>query len=288
MTRTLRLLALSFLLAAAPAFSRPALWKVERGPATIYLFGTIHMLPAGYKWRDAKLDQALATSQSLSLEIVADKDPMRIMLAFGKLAKGSGLPPLADRVPPEKRAALAALVAASGMKTEGGLDELKTWAAAVMLTGAAMKQIGLESDSGVEPQLSKVFRDAGKPIGEMETPEQQLGYFDALPEAAQRQFLVQTLDDPAKSRKDFGRMLSAWGKGDTAAIEKTFAEDPEFTPELRALLLRGRDELWADELEKRLEKPGVSFVAVGAGHLVGPDSVQAMLAKKGVKAVRVK
>jgi hypothetical protein len=36
-----------------------------------------------------------------------------------------------------------------------------------------------------------------------------------------------------------------------------------------------------------LEKPGVFFVAVGAGHLVGPDSVQKMLAAKGLKVVRV-
>jgi len=82
-------------------------------------------------------------------------------------------------------------------------------------------------------------------------------------------------------------MLAAWEKGDPSAIEKTFADDPEFTPALRDLLIRQRDHNWADAIAKRLEQPGTVFVAVGAGHLVGPDSVQKMLADKGIKAVRV-
>jgi hypothetical protein len=82
-------------------------------------------------------------------------------------------------------------------------------------------------------------------------------------------------------------MVDAWSRGDPDAIEKSFADDPEFTPALRDLLIRQRDRNWAEALAKRLEKPGTVFVAVGAGHLVGPDSVQKMLAAKGLKVVRV-
>jgi uncharacterized protein YbaP (TraB family) len=56
---------------------------------------------------------------------------------------------------------------------------------------------------------------------------------------------------------------------------------------LRDLLIRQRDKNWADALAKRLDRPGTVFVAVGAGHLVGPDSVQKMLAAKGLKVTRV-
>jgi len=108
-----------------------------------------------------------------------------------------------------------------------------------------------------------------------------------LPESAQRAFLLATLDDPAKAKADFAKMLGAWEKGDPAAIEKSFADDPEFTPELRDLLIRQRDRNWADAIAKRMDQPGTVFVAVGAGHLVGPDSVQKMLAEKGLKVTRV-
>jgi uncharacterized protein YbaP (TraB family) len=169
------------------------------------------------------------------------------------------------------------------------LDGMKTWAAALMLTGAALQQIGVDTAAspGVEPQLTALFRSAGKPVEGLETAELQLGYFDKLPESAQRAFLVATLDTPAKAKADFDKMLGAWERGDAPAIEKSFADDPEFTPALRDLLLRQRDRLWAETLARRLDRPGTVFVAVGAGHLVGPDSVQAMLTAKGLKVVRV-
>jgi uncharacterized protein YbaP (TraB family) len=158
-----------------------------------------------------------------------------------------------------------------------------------MLTGAALRQIGVDAalSPGVEPQLTALFRASGKGVDGLETVEAQLGFFNQLPESAQRAFLISTLDDPAKARADFHAMLDAWSKGDPAAIEKTFADDPEFTPALRDLLIRQRDHNWADELADRMKKPGTVFVAVGAGHLVGADSVQKMLAAKGLKVTRV-
>lgn len=288
--RRLRLLAPFLLLAAAPASpqAHPALWKVSDADTTIYLFGTIHILPAGTNWMDPGIKRALDASQSLTLEAVLDKDPTEVATALVKLGHADGLPPLADRVPPEKRAQLEALIKASGVP-ESFLNGMKTWSGALMLTGAALQEIGVDAavSPGVEPQLTALFRSANKPVDGFETAETQLGFFDKLPEDAQRAFLVATLDNPAKARADFQKMLAAWEKGDPSAIEKTFADDPEFTPALRDLLIRQRDHNWADAIAKRLEQPGTVFVAVGAGHLVGPDSVQKMLADKGIKAVRV-
>lgn len=294
--RRLRLLAPFFLLAAAPAHPpasaapapHPALWKLSDADTTIWLFGTIHILPAGTKWMDPAIKRAVDASQSLTLEAVLDQDPTLVATVLLKIGHAEGLPPLADRVPADQRGQLDALVKASGLPT-GFLDGMKTWAAALMLTGAALQQIGVDAAAspGVEPQLTALFRAADKPVEGLETAELQLGYFDKLPESAQRSFLVATLDSPAKAKADFQKMLGAWQKGDPAAIEKSFADDPEFTPALRDLLIRQRDRAWADTLAKRLDQPGTVFVAVGAGHLVGPDSVQTMLAAKGLKVVRV-
>lgn len=296
--RPLALLAallLAFLPAAAkappPRVAHPALWKLADKDTTIWLFGSIHVLPAGYKWRDPTIDRAIAGSGSLTLETLID-DPQRIGRALFALGSAKGLPPVIERVPPARRAALAKLIAASGVP-QATLDGLKTWAAAIILTGPAMAQIGLAPGAtgpdagGVESQLTGIFRAAGKPIDGLETPEQQLGCFDALPESAQRAFLAETVDSPAKARKDFDEMLRAWGRGDVKAIERAFAEDPEFTPALHALLVTRRDANWTGELIRRLASPGTVFVAVGAGHLAGRDSVQAMLAAKGYKVVRV-
>src|SRR3954469_23778699 len=94
---------------AAPAAARPALWAVSDSDTTVYLFGTIHLLPDNFQWRTAKFDQAMASSQQLVVEtIVDDKDPTKIMSAMASLAfNAPNLPPLIDRVTPDKRPALA-------------------------------------------------------------------------------------------------------------------------------------------------------------------------------------
>jgi uncharacterized protein YbaP (TraB family) len=48
-----------------------------------------------------------------------------------------------------------------------------------------------------------------------------------------------------------------------------------------------RNARWASWIANRLKTPGTVFVAVGAGHLSGPDSVQSQLASLGVKSARV-
>jgi uncharacterized protein YbaP (TraB family) len=288
--RHIRLLAPLLLLAAAPAQpqAHPALWKLADADTTIYLFGTIHILPAGTNWMDPAIKRAVDGAQSLTIETVLDQDPSKVATILMTTGTAKGLPPLAERVPPARRAQLAALVKASGFPPQM-LDGMKSWAAAIMLTGAALSQIGVDAAAspGVEPQLTALFRAAGKPVEGLETPEQQLGFFNQLPESAQRAFLVATLDSPEKARAEFREMIAAWSRGDPDAIQRAFDKDPEFTPALRDLLIRQRDRNWAEALAKRLDQPGTVFVAVGAGHLVGPDSVQAMLAKKGLKVERV-
>lgn len=293
----LRLLAPLLLLAAAPAVpapdtlpatAHPALWKLADADTTIWLFGSIHILPAATRWIDPPIARALDASDSLTLEVVLDQDPAQVGEVLMTLGKGAGLPPLAERVPATKRARLAAMVKASGFPPSM-FDGMKSWAAAIMLTGAALQDIGIDGakSPGVEPQITALFRSAGKPVEGLETATEQLGYFDRLPENAQRGFLTAMLADPEESRVDFRELLDAWARGDAGALEKAFSDDPEFTPALRDLLIRQRDKVWADALAKRLDKPGTVFVAVGAGHLVGPDSVQKFLAAKGLKVVRV-
>ena len=94
------------------------------------------------------------------------------------------LPPILDRVSPDKRAALAALIARSGMPA-GVLDKLETWAGGMILLGVTFKDLGLEPSSGVETALRSEFKAAAKPIDQLETNSEQFGFFDTLPEAAE-------------------------------------------------------------------------------------------------------
>jgi uncharacterized protein YbaP (TraB family) len=266
--------------------AHPGLWKLADEDTAIYLFGTIHVLPQDYVWESPKLAAAAKAADELVIETVFGKDPQTMATMMLAMGTAPGLPPLADRVPPERKATLQALVARSGLPP-ALLDGMKTWTAAMMLVAATLTDLGLAPQSGVEEQLKGRFTANARPISGLEKPEEQLGYLDQLPEEDQRAFLNTVLEDPVESRKEFDAMLAAWVRGDEKAIARTFDDADAMTPRLRAILLDRRNANWAKWLSDRLARPGTVLVAVGAGHLAGPESVQTKLGARGLKVQRV-
>lgn len=284
---------LSLLLTAAPAqakpppAARPALWAVADADTTIYLFGTIHLLPEKYQWRTPRFDEAVEGSQQLVVEtIVDDKNPTKLMSALASLALTPGLPPIIQRVPPAKRPALQAAIKKSGIP-EAALNSMDTWAVAFMLLGNQFKDMGLKGAEGVETVLRNSFTTRGKPIGELESNVEQLSFFDRLPESAQRELLAGAIDQTSDTKAEFIGMLAAWARGDVGRIAVTFDRDLSGSPELRQALIQQRNANWSRWIEQRMRQPGAVMIAVGAGHLAGKDSVIAMLKKDGYQVRRV-
>jgi len=263
---------------------KPALWKLADADTTIYLFGTIHLLPEGVDWRTPALDRAMAAADTLVLETTISGDMMATAQTMAKLGVSPGLPPILERVPADKRAALAEAIKASGVPAKA-FDRLETWAAAMTLMALQLQQMGYNPELGVEKGLEAA--KGSKQVVGLETVEQQLGFFDQLSEPAQRAFLASAADDPEAAKAQFEAMLKAWSSGDVEGIARTFDSETTLSPELREVLIKRRNAAWAEWLQKRLDQPGTVMVAVGAGHLAGTDSVQRMLAARGLKAERV-
>jgi uncharacterized protein YbaP (TraB family) len=271
----------------AGAKGRPALWQVSDRDTTVYLFGTIHLLPKDYAWRTPRFEKAVAGSQSLVVETIIDSsNPMALAGDMARLGFRPGLAPLAERVPPAKRAMLEAAIAKTGVP-RAAFDRMETWAAAFVLLGTQFKDIGLSGEAGVETVLRSSFASAGKPVGQLETNAEQLGLFDTLPESAQLTLLEGALEAPGAMGAQFQGMLTAWARGDVAQIGATFNEDLAGSPELREALLRRRNVNWTRWIQRRMASPGSVLVAVGAGHLAGSDSVVAMLQREGFRVRRV-
>ena len=271
----------------APQAPRPALWKVADADTTVYLFGTIHLLPRDASWESPALQDAIARSQALYVETIVDpQQPEVLRNELLKLGFTNGLPPIVDRVAPDKRPLLQAAIAKTG-QPPSVFDKLETWAAAFILLGPQFQSLGLAGQEGVEAVLRSDFTSAGKPIGELESNVEQLRIFDSLPESAQRALLEGAIAPSAEFRQQFDSMLAAWLRGDLDAIARSFNEDLASTPELRDAMIRRRNANWARWVERRLATPGSVMVAVGAGHLAGDYSVQQLLEKDGVKVTRI-
>jgi uncharacterized protein YbaP (TraB family) len=272
---------------AADAKGAPAMWSVSDADTTVYLFGTIHLLPADYKWRTPKFDQAIAGSNELVVETnIDEKNPTELMAVMARLAVSPGLPPISERVPPAKRALLADAIRKSGIP-QAAFDRLETWAAAFLLLANQFKELELKGEEGVEVVLRGSFAAQGKPIGQLETNAEQLGFFDALSEASQRQLLEGAIESSPETRKEFQAMLASWARGDVAAIARSFNSDLSASPELMNALIKRRNANWSKWIERRMAQPGSVMIAVGAGHLAGKDSVIELLKRDGYRVRRV-
>jgi len=268
----------------------PALWKVSgTKPGQVgvaYMFGTIHILPNDVQWRTPALETAIAESDHLVIEVLGLDDPQSAAKIFSRLAVSPGQEQLDTRIKPSLRDDLDRIIDASKI-SERTLNRMETWAAALSLASAQTKSLGLDSSGGVEKKLTAQFEKAGKPIVALETIESQLSYFDRLPETQQRLMLTSVIEESVDSQQAFEELFNAWMTGDVEQIVTLSDTGILNDPKTREFLLVTRNEDWAEQLDKRLQRPGTSLVAVGAAHLAGPDAVQEMLAKRGYRVDKI-
>lgn len=273
--------------ARTPTVAHPALWEVSDPDTTVYLFGTIHLLPESLKWRTPAFDRAVKEAQQLVVETIVDQqNPAEVQQAELSLGFGKGLPPILKRVPPAHVARLRAAIAKSGVP-EKVFDQMKTWLAAIQLLSIQFRDMGLKGTAGPEEILRQQFLSEQKPIGQLETNTEQFSYFDRMSEKAQRELLEGALEPQSSTDKEFGGMLSSWSHGDVNGIALTFNKELSQSSEIRQILLRQRNANWAKWIEHRMTEPGTIFVAVGAGHLAGKDSVLEQLRGDGYKVKRL-
>ena len=283
---SVRLLFCLVLLLPAAAIARPALWAVKDADTTIYLFGTVHLLPNDADWHDATLDRAVADSQALYIELT-DDDPgnmMALVLRYGLDAAH----PLSSQLDADEQQRLRTVATEAGVP--GGMQALnvmRPWLAALTLTTAPLLKAGLDPEHGVDKQLKAQMSAAGKQVFGLETAEQQMRFLADMPQEVQLDFLRSAMRDADKGPTQLIRLVDAWKNGDVATIARLEDEDMRQTaPELYQRLLVQRNEAWATKIAALLQQPGTVFIAVGAAHLAGPDSVQAQLHKLGIEAAR--
>jgi hypothetical protein len=83
-------------------------------------------------------------------------------------------------------------------------------------------------------------------------------------------------------------MVEYWSGGNAEGFATLMKEMQGSTPEFYKVMMTERNANWAKWIDARLDQPGTVFVGVGTAHLAGTDSVQQLLAARGIKATRAK
>ena len=201
-------------------------------------------------------------------------------LARGQLPEGQSL---RDLLTAEQRATYEAALVKFGLPVSA-FDKVEPWFAAMTLSALPLLKGGYSTAAGVESAIES--RAGAKKRAALETVEGQLRLFDEMPMAVQIAYLVRIAEQLDRVVPSMNGMVAAWVRGDADGLAKLMNEELD-DPALADRLLYARNRDWAQWVAKRLEEPGTVFVAVGAGHLAGANSVQDYLTRSGAAVVRV-
>lgn len=270
----------------APAQAEPALWVVKDHDSTLYLFGTIHVLKPDADWRSPRFDAAFDSASQLVLEVENPEDQAALM----PLIQQHGLSPdrpLSTLLSAEDIARLDETARSLGLSA-AQLDPMRPWLASLSLAVAPLAKAGYQPSSGVDPILRARAEANGMAVSGLETLDQQVRLLAGFPEDGQLAYLKRTLDDYASGAAQLDLLVAAWLAGDVEAIDAIgVASMRQAGDRVYQALLVDRNRDWADQIVRLLDGSGEGFIAVGALHLAGEDSVQAMLAQRDVTVERL-
>ena len=241
----------------------PAMFVVRDADTTIYIFGTFHALDGKSQWFDHSVKDAFERSNELVLETLIPENPAQQM-QFGPGFRPPSVTPSAS------------FLASTRMAINAGRAQ------------------GMQVDNGADMILRHEAEAEGKPVEGLETLQFQIDMFNRMPPntAPKRSAMLRTGEpDPASQMaslsKAMGEMQSAWKHGDQSVFVRMLDQLKTASPDTYRMMFTERNARWADWIRARMQTPGTVFVAVGAGHLAGQDSLLVQLAERGLPSQRV-
>ena len=277
------------LVASGPVLARdqktdaPALWKIDGPKGDVYLFGSVHLLPQGVNWLTPALDAALNEAQVVVFEIDLDesKNPAAMQQLIAKLGVLPAGQLLRKLLAPEQRAKYERVLTSLGLPAPN-LDPLRPWLAAVTIGVQWIVAKGYDPNSGVDEKIWAWGQQNGKQLAHLEGIEEQLGAFAGLSLEQEIEFLIVTVEQIDEMPTMLDDLVNAWRKGDTQRLDKVLNADMDEFPVLRDRLLKRRHEKWLPQIENMIAGGRTHVIVVGTAHLVGKDSVIAMLRAQGM------
>ncbi|MEE8585682.1 MAG: TraB/GumN family protein [Acidobacteriota bacterium] len=268
---------------------KPFLWMIE-GQKPSFLYGTIHLPDERVVAIPQLVLNAADSVDALYVEVTPDElasAAAKLMLPDGKT--------LQDVLPEELYQRASGYVESKGLPFMA-FQNFKIWVLMVQI-----EILDYIQQMAVRPPLDLAIysraQQAGKEVGGIETLEEQLAVFDDFTEEEQIQLLSEALDlleeNPDKSSSYLERLLLAYLEGDEDNLhEMLFQEidqDDPLDQKFVQNLFTGRNQRMADRIASKLESnPSRSyFFAIGAGHLVGEQSVRKQLESRGFRITRL-
>lgn len=263
--------------------SKSCLWSVRSRSNTIYLLGSLHVLKSDDYPLAAAIEKAYSSSQKVvfetDLSAMSDPNIQGQMLALGLYPEGQSL---------SQNLSGGTLDMLETKMTEMGLPmqqfaRFKPWLIALTLATFELQRLGYSPQMGIDMHFYNRAKADEKALDFLEPIESQMKLLGNMDDADQDSFLTQTLEEMNVVKEMAADMITHWKAGDAENLYKLLNKSFEKHPIIRDRLLLKRNMEWASHIEVFTKETQNVLVIVGAGHLVGPDSVVDLLKKKGYR-----
>ncbi len=269
------------------ALADTSVWRIDRGGNSVYLGGTVHLLrPSDYPL-PTEFETAYAASQEIYLETdlsaLNDLTTQAQMLQQLTYIDGRTLQTVLNE---EAYSALSDYAAGSGLPLMM-LERFKPGMVVSTLQVLEFQRIGF-TPQGVDSYFNTRAMGDGKPLGQLETVQEQIGFLASMGEGNESEFILLSLQDLEETDQMMEEIITAWRAGDNETLAEAFVTDMlEEAPEVYDTLLRQRNLKWIPIIRSMFEDDDTEFVLVGTAHLVGPDGLLELLAAEGYTVTQI-
>lgn len=260
------------------------LWKIENPnlKTESYLFGTMHLIEKEYYLFPKKIEKLLSKSDELIMEL-AETPSQTEVIQFIQLKEGS----MFDFFTPQQTDTIL-----HWAKNEFHMNEttfrsnFSTLKPFVLLQLAAQIQFKGKTES-YEAILQSIAKSNKLKMKGLETIEQQLNFFDKLPKSELIELIMEGFRNQEKSRKLTLQMEQIYNRQNMDSLFLLLQKEGEMLKKQQAIFLDERNQAWIPKIITEMSSKKC-FIAVGAGHLGGPNGIIRLLQKEGFTLTPIK
>lgn len=259
--------------------SEPLYWQATNGNITFMLIGSIHLgNQSMYPLPDAVMN-FLANSDGLILE--ADlSQPAELKYPSNTLTT--------KQVLNESQQVQLITIAKQLNINAEQLLRSAPWATAMTLQVNQVKQLGYQTQLGIDQYLTEQAQELNRPILGLETLQYQIDILANLKQEG-AELLVTTLASWNDATQTLPCLFKSWIAGDQQTL-RLVTQEAELTDEVAKKLETERNNLWVEKLTNSNFLPnqnGNYLIAVGALHLIGQENVLTLLEKRGFQVTQL-
>lgn len=273
----------------------PALWRVSKGDAEVWIFAVLTPLPENFVWNDAAIAGKITGAKKLYLPAEASTGLARLswfMLTHWGIFSMPRGQKMTDGLPPQMLARFESAVRINGRQPdryEGDKPQVAAW----RLEADFLKAHKLTAGN-LEERLAKIARVNG-------VKTERLGSYDVmpllqeylqLPPSSGQVCLRAALEDVENWQSHAVAAAEAWAVGDIAGVRAHYAPQALEGCMASRTANYGRLEARAvsdavQVIETALSVPGKSVMIEDIGTLLRQEGIVAALQKRGLRVEQV-